>query len=72
MSLSAVPLGADFELHIFPDGSSAELFLERVTVRWPRCHEFGVAFTAIQSETLKRLIQMWGLLGLAVPVRRLF
>jgi len=36
MSLSAVPLGADLVLHIFPDDSSAEVLLERVTVRWSR------------------------------------
>ncbi len=69
MSLSAVPLGADLELHISLDDSSAELFLEQVTVRWSRGQEFGVAFTTIQSETLTRLIQVWGLLGSDVPLR---
>jgi len=54
----------------FSDDSSAELLLERVTVRWSREHEFGVAFTAIQSETLKRLIQVWGLLSSDVPLRK--
>ena len=63
MSLSAVPLGAHLELRLFPNDSNTELFLEQVTVRWSRGQEFGVAFTTVQSETLKRLIQVWGLLG---------
>lgn len=69
MSLSVVPVGAELELHLFPDDSSAELLLERVMVRWSRGQEFGVAFTTVQSEPLTRLIQVWGLLGSDVPLR---
>ena len=41
MSLSKVSPGDDLQLHIFRDDSNSELFLEQVTVRWSRGHEFA-------------------------------
>jgi hypothetical protein len=69
MSLDPVKMGDDLELHIFPDESHAELFIQKAKVCWMRGQEFGVAFIAIQPDVLKRLIQVWGALDVGVPPR---
>ncbi len=70
MSLDTVKMGDDLELHIFPDESQSELFIQKAKVCWMRGQEFGVAFIAVQQDVLQRLIQVWGALDGEVTIGR--
>lgn len=66
-SLDTVRVRDDLELYIFPDDSHPELFIQEAKVCWMLGHEFGVAFTVVQPDVLKRLMHVLAALDVEVP-----
>ena len=57
-SLTAVPVGIELDLCIFPEPEPNPFLVDGALVRWTQKQEFGLAFTQIRPEVQRRLDQL--------------
>lgn len=54
----AVPVGADLECCIFPQGEANPFIIDGATVRWISPREFGLSFTSVRPGVQKQIAQL--------------
>lgn len=54
----AVPIGADLECCIFPQGAANPFIIDGATVRWINAREFGLSFTSVRPGVQRQIAQL--------------